>query len=130
MEPHPFDTLPTSSRCTRRYHGQMKGGQYVREARRRAGLTQRQLAGRAGLTQPAIVRIERGEVAASFERIAELVRACGFDLDVRVVPLDEDAATLPEQSERRSPDERLDALLAGLELYQAGLTARRETTDG
>lgn len=108
----------------------MKGGQYVREARRRAGLTQRQLAGRAGLTQPAIVRIERGEVAASFERIAELVRACGFDLDVRVVPLDEDAATLPEQSERRSPDERLDALLAGLELYQAGLTARRETTDG
>lgn len=89
----------------------------VREARRRAGLTQRQLAQRAGVTQPTVARIEAGEVAASLERIVELVRAAGFDLDIRVVPLDEDGFALAEQNLARSPDERLDALLSALELH-------------
>jgi transcriptional regulator with XRE-family HTH domain len=96
----------------------MRGGSLVREARRRAGLTQRQLAQRAGVTQPTVARIEAGEVAASLERIVGLVRAAGFDLDVRVVPLDEDAFALAEQNLARSPDERLDALLAALELHR------------
>jgi hypothetical protein len=63
-----------------------------------------------------VARIEGGEVAASFERIVELVRAADFDLDVRVVPLDEDAFALAEQNLARSPAERLDALLVALEL--------------
>ena len=96
----------------------MGGGQLLREARRRAGLTQRQLATRAGVTQPTIARIERGQVEASLERVLELVRAAGFDLEVRVVPLDEDAFALAEQNLARSPDERLDGLLAALELYR------------
>jgi len=96
----------------------MGGGQLLREARRRAGLTQRQLATRAGVTQPTIARIERGQVEASLERVLELVRAAGFDLEVRVVPLDEDALALAEQNLARSPDERLDSLLAALELYR------------
>jgi transcriptional regulator with XRE-family HTH domain len=98
----------------------MDGGQLVREARRRAGMTQRQLASRAGVTQPTVARIERGEVEASLERVLELVRAAGFDLEVRVVPLDEDAFALAEQNLARSPDERLDGLLAALELYRPG----------
>ena len=96
----------------------VSGGQLLREARRRAGLTQRQLATRAGVTQPTIARIERGQVEASLERVLELVRAAGFDLEVRVVPLDEDALALAEQNLARSPDERLDSLLAALELYR------------
>ena len=108
------------------YHVAMTGGQLVREARRRAGLTQRQLAARSGLSQAAVARIESGETSASFERIVELVRACGFDLDFHVVPLDEDLLTLAEQNERLSPDQRLDALLSGLELYEAGQRARGE----
>ncbi len=100
------------------------GGQFVREARRRAGLTQRQLALRAGVTQPTIARIESGEVAASFERILDLVRAAGFDLDVHVVPVDEDVAAMAEANLRRTPDERLDGLLAALDLYEAGREAR------
>lgn len=94
----------------------MDGGQFVREARRRAGLTQRQLAGRAGVSQPTIARIEAGDVAPSFERVAALVRAAGFDLDVRLVPLDEDALALAEQNLAMSPDERLASLAAALEL--------------
>lgn len=108
------------------YDGAMKGGQFVREARRRAGLTQRQIASRAGVTQPTVARIESGEVGASFERIVELVRAAGFDLDVHVVPLDEDVAAMAEQNLRRTPDERLDGLLAALDLYDMGRQGRGE----
>jgi hypothetical protein len=69
------------------------------------------------VTQPTVARIEAGEVTASLERIVELVRAAGFDLDIRVVPLDEDAFALAEQNLARTPDERLDALLGALELH-------------
>jgi transcriptional regulator with XRE-family HTH domain len=106
------------------YHASVTGGQFVLEARRRSDLSQRQLATRSGLSQSEIARIETGVVAPSFERVVQLVRACGFDLSVRLVPLDEDSFTLAEQNLARSPDERLDALLAGLEVYEAGRAAR------
>jgi transcriptional regulator with XRE-family HTH domain len=96
----------------------MHAAQFVREARLRAGLTQRVLASRAGVSQPLVARIESGKVQPSFERVLDLVRACGFDLDVRVVPLDEDAWTLAEQGAQLDPDARLDRLLAGVELAQ------------
>lgn len=104
----------------------MHGAHIVREARRRAGLTQRELAGRVGTTQPGIARIESGDSAPSFDRIVRLVRACGFDLDIRVVPLDEDAWSVAEQGRSLSPDERLDRLLVGIELLEAGRDARTE----
>ena len=104
----------------------MDGGQFVREARRRAGLTQLQLARRAGLTQPTVARIESGHAQASFERVVELVRASGFDLDIHVVPLDEDGLALAEQNLGRTPDERLDGLLAATELMDG---ARRRGED-
>ena len=87
-------------------------------------MTQRELAARAGTTQSAIARIESGATAPSFERIVALVRACGFDLNIHVVPLDEDAWTLGEQGQRLTPDQRLDGLLAGVQLIQAGRRAR------
>ncbi len=96
----------------------MHAAQFVREARLRAGLTQRALASRAGVSQPLVARIESGKVQPSFERVLDLVRACGFDLDVRVVPLDEDAWTLAEQGAQLDPDARLERLLAGVELAQ------------
>jgi transcriptional regulator with XRE-family HTH domain len=102
----------------------MQGGHLVREARRRAGMTQRELAARAGTTQSAIARVESGGTAPSFERIVALVRACGFDLVIHVVPLDEDVWTLGEQGRRLTPDQRLDGLLAGVEFVEAGRRAR------
>jgi transcriptional regulator with XRE-family HTH domain len=91
-------------------------GQLLREARRRAGLTQRALAERAGVTQPTVARIERGDSRPSLERLLTLIRVCDLDLDIRVVPLDEDAWTMVERGAASTPDERLDRLLAGLEL--------------
>jgi len=96
----------------------MHAAQFVKEARLRAGVTQRTVASRAGVSQPSVARIERGEVEPSFERVLELVRACGFDLEIHVVPLDEDAWTLAEQGAQLDPDARLDRLLAVVELAQ------------
>jgi transcriptional regulator with XRE-family HTH domain len=87
-------------------------------------MTQRELAARAGTTQSAIARIETGGSAPSLERIVGLVRACGFDLDIHVVPSDEDAWTLGEHGQRLTPDQRLDGLLAGVEFVEAGRRSR------
>ena len=85
------------------YHGCRDGWTVRAKARRRAGLTQRQLALRAGVSQPTVARIEAGQTSAAFERIVELVRTSGFDLDVHVVPLDEDALAMAEQNLRGHP---------------------------
>jgi transcriptional regulator with XRE-family HTH domain len=102
----------------------MDAGQIVRESRRRAGLTQRRLAEIAGVSQPLLARIESGTVRPAFDRLLELVRACGLDLDVRVVPLDEDAWTMVERGAAATPDERLDRAIAGAGLLAEGLQLR------
>ena len=86
-------------------------------------MTQRQLAVRVGVSQPTIARIESGAASPSFERIVDLIRACGLDLVVHVVPLDEDAWTLAQQNLRRSPDERVNEMLATLRFAEAGQRA-------
>lgn len=53
----------------------------LREARRRAGLTQRQLARRAGMPQPAIARIEAGAVQPRVATLDRLLRSCGRALE-------------------------------------------------
>ena len=65
------------------------GGDLIREARRRAGLTQAELAGEAGTAQPAIARWESGRTAVSLDDVRRLVRLCGFDLEVMLVPRDD-----------------------------------------
>jgi len=95
-------------------------GQFLREARLRAGLTQRTVAARAGVSQPTVARIERGDVIPSLERLVALIRACGLDLDIRVTDLDEDVWTQVERGAAATPDERLDRLLEGLALRGAG----------
>ena len=72
----------------RRRH--LLGNDLVREARKRAGLTQKELAERVGTTQSAIARLETGRTAPSFESVVHLVRACGLDLDVMLVERDLD----------------------------------------
>ena len=67
----------------------MQGGQIVREARRRAGLSQAQLADRLGTTQSAIARIECGRSEPSFSKVVAAARACGIELVPRLVDVDE-----------------------------------------
>jgi transcriptional regulator with XRE-family HTH domain len=54
----------------------------IREARRRAGVSQEELGRRAGRAQSAIARWERGDVEPRFATVVELVRACGLELTI------------------------------------------------
>ena len=63
-------------------------GLLVREARRRVGLTQAELAVRAGTTQSAVARVESGRTSPSWDTVVGLIRACGLDLLVEIVERD------------------------------------------
>jgi transcriptional regulator with XRE-family HTH domain len=56
----------------------------LRQARRRAGLTQRALAERAGTSQSVVARIELGTTSPTWETLTRLVTAAGFELGVRL----------------------------------------------
>ena len=56
-------------------------GRMVREARRRANLTQRQLSEKAGIPQETIARIERGCVDPRVGTLDRLLEACGYGLE-------------------------------------------------
>jgi uncharacterized protein len=56
-------------------------GRMVRHARKRAGLTQRQLAAKAGIPQETIARIERGRVDPRVGTLDRLLEAAGFGLE-------------------------------------------------
>ncbi|HZD70594.1 MAG TPA: helix-turn-helix transcriptional regulator [Actinomycetes bacterium] len=52
----------------------------LREARKRAGLTQAELARRSNRSQQSIARWEAGKVEPGLKTLEELVRACGWEL--------------------------------------------------
>lgn len=54
-------------------------GGILRNARRRAGVSQRQLATRTGIAAPSISRIENGHESPSFERFASCLQALGLE---------------------------------------------------
>ena len=53
-------------------------GRLVRDARLRSGISQRSLARRAGTSQSAISRIERGLEQPTVERLAQIVAGLGW----------------------------------------------------
>jgi transcriptional regulator with XRE-family HTH domain len=63
-------------------------GSALREARRRQGLSQRRLALRAGTSQDAVSRIERGVEAPTLERLAQLMSVLGQRAVLSVEPLE------------------------------------------
>jgi transcriptional regulator with XRE-family HTH domain len=57
----------------------------LREARTRAGLTQRELARRAGTAQSVVARIEGGQSSPTLDTLARLLAATGFNIDMELV---------------------------------------------
>lgn len=57
-------------------------GRMLREARARANLTQRELAGKSGIPQETIARIERGRADPRVKTLDRLLEACEFGLEV------------------------------------------------
>ena len=59
----------------------------VREARSKAGLSQREMARRAGTSQSVVARIEAGQTRPGSETLSRLLAAAGFELRAELVPL-------------------------------------------
>ncbi len=64
----------------------MSAEQFLATLRREAGLTQAELARRAGTSQPAIARLEAGRASPSLETLERLAGAAEFDIEIRIVP--------------------------------------------
>lgn len=83
----------------------------LREARRRAGLSQRALAARAGTVQSVIARIESGLTDPSSTTLKRLLAGAGFELrvELRVAPVS-DSHMLADVKRilSLSPEERLE----------------------
>jgi transcriptional regulator with XRE-family HTH domain len=98
-------------------------GRLLHQARRRAGLSQTDLARRAGKATSAIGRWERGEVRPSLETLAELVNACGLDLTLGLAPADDHDRVLVLRCLRMAPDERLREMVSAVKALEAMTTA-------
>jgi transcriptional regulator with XRE-family HTH domain len=84
-------------------------GQLLREARRRHGVTQEQLAARARTSQAAISRIERDVVSPSVSTLATLLDLLGEELELSASPIDYGHdRTLMAINLELSPEERID----------------------
>lgn len=83
----------------------------VRDARLAAGLSQRGLAQRAGTSQPAVARYERGVATPSWQTLHRLIAACGqrLRLDTEMVA-DAHDVELAAQLLELTPLQRLRAL--------------------
>lgn len=79
----------------------------VREARKRAGLTQAALAERAGVAQSTVARVESGARTPSTDLVERLVRASGYEIRVGLGEPDPETNALFERTLRRKPHERL-----------------------
>ncbi len=93
--------------------GRIPAWALIAQARRRSKLTQVELATRAGTSQAAVARYERGQSLPSLDTLDRLVRACGFELrihlspsasDVRRAEIEERLAMTPEARLRSNDD--------------------------
>jgi transcriptional regulator with XRE-family HTH domain len=108
----------------------VSGSEIVKMARLRAGLTQAEVASRCGTTQSAIARIERGGSEPSILRVESIARACGFDVNVSITPID----TNEEETFRRnlllSPEQRMQRVVNAGRFILAGRSAIRSAKAG
>jgi transcriptional regulator with XRE-family HTH domain len=88
-----------------------RSARLLREARLRAGLSQQQLAEVSGKDRTVIARYEQGVVAPSVDTLLEIVRSCGFDILLEVVPYEPELSERMIGLQRLSPERRLDEML-------------------
>lgn len=81
----------------------------LRNVRNKAGLTQAELAARAGTTQPVVARAERSDAKPTLDTLERLLDAAGYELELRARPRPRPAVDESQIVERLSwtPAERL-----------------------
>ena len=88
----------------------LNAARLVRKARSRSGLSQRELARRAGTAQSVVSRIERAQTNPGSETLGRLLAAAGFEVRAELVPLPVTDSHMLDDCERilaLSPEERL-----------------------
>jgi ribosome-binding protein aMBF1 (putative translation factor) len=70
-------------------------GSAVRAARRHAGVSQAELAQRAGTSQPSIARLEKGQVSPTVITLDRIARALGAELVIDFEPSPDDERGTP-----------------------------------
>lgn len=92
----------------------MTAGQLLREARLRAGLTQEELGRRVERPRTMIARWEQDAVDPGFETVRRLLRACGFDVPLELVPYEPAEDTRVEKNVLLAPERRVGRMLRTL----------------
>jgi transcriptional regulator with XRE-family HTH domain len=108
------------------YSALVLSGLLLREARRRAGLSQAELGALIGRPQTQIARWERGAVLPSLETLRELVRACGLDLTLGLAARDDSYARDAGERLVLAPPARLARSLQAANAVRALGTGRRQ----
>lgn len=75
-------------------------------AREEAGLSQRELAQRAGVAQSEIARIESGKREPSIPTLQRILAGAGLELRFRLTPMHEHDRVLASRQSRRSGQEK------------------------
>ena len=89
----------------------MTAGSLIAEARKRAGLTQADLAHRLGSHQSVVARWEAGRTNPDFVTVQRVVRAAGFDLGISIHPVDDHDLTLIRRELSLLPHQRLSGMV-------------------
>lgn len=106
----------------------MSARELIRSARLRHGLTQGRLALRAGTTQTAISRLERGQRSPTVETLRRLLLVMGEDLDLGTRPMRGEHDPTHLRAERAlAPAQRLERAFAWMRLNSELLAAGRRT---
>lgn len=103
----------------------MTSSALIREARKRAGLTQAGLAARLGSHQSVVARWESGRTRPDLETLQRIIRAAGFDLGLSLAAEDEHDLALIRREQGRSPAQRLAGLVDAVRAFDAMVGAGR-----
>jgi|AntRauTorcE11897_2_1112592.scaffolds.fasta_scaffold146407_2 transcriptional regulator with XRE-family HTH domain len=94
----------------------------LHEARQKAGLTQRELAERAGTSQSVVGRIESGATNPTVETLNHLISTAGFELHTELVIRPVENSHMLDDVERilqLTPEERLEEVKAANKFLNA-----------
>jgi len=95
-------------------------------AREEVGLSQRELADRAGVAQSEIARIENGKREPSIPTLQRILAGAGLELRLRLAPIDQHDQVLASRQARRSGQEQTAAEARhARNLAQFGANAKR-----
>jgi transcriptional regulator with XRE-family HTH domain len=104
----------------------MKASRLALAARKRVGLTQRELAERTGIPQPMISAIERGQQDPRHGTLERIMAAAGQELDMVMRAGAGVDRTQFVESLRMTPEQRLRNSAAGARWLKTVRRARRE----